>query len=103
LAQCGYDRCPGVVAGASAATTRNKGNKPMFSKKGCTCGFDNLGRSIIGWFGKDKSWHVAQIKETEAEYLTNGTHKTFDNLQLATDYAKPLIDVEKTKELKWWT
>lgn len=73
-----------------------------FSKKGNTIGFDAAGRSITGWYGKDKAWHVAQTKEHMAEYLTNGTHKLFDSNAAATAYALTLVDAAKTAELAWW-
>lgn len=74
----------------------------LFTRKGNTAGFDVGGRAVTGWYGKDKLWHVAQIKEVTAEYLTNGTHRLFGSNIDASIYAAGLIDGERTAALKWW-
>ena len=73
-----------------------------FSAKGNTVGFDSAGRAVIGWRGKDKLWHAAQVGEQMADYLTNGTHKVFDTHDELCSYAMTKIDAEKTRELGWW-
>ncbi len=74
----------------------------LFTKRGNTAGFDAAGRTVIGWYGKDKRWHVAAVGENNAEYLTNGTHRVFDTLDDASAHAMTLIDPVRTAELRWW-
>jgi len=75
-----------------------KTKSELFNKRGNAAGFTAEGRAVCGCYrARSKAWEVW----TEAAEAAKDARK-FETPEEADAYARSLMDVVKTEELKWW-